>query len=240
MGKPTKSEYWMRSSRWILRLARRRPGMWKGNGSAETDDLIQVGWVSLVARGDRSGLLQEMRASDRHWRRGGVVNQNPRPLPGDAVPRQEPTVSEEAARRVEADLNRHRATDRLMRESPLGGSPTSQGRELPGLAAEGWRTVGTPRETAGDYEPTGRPPGRPPMRAPAGASGKLLKAAGIDPFPDGMGELRSLVGAGRSRRDPRLVKAVVECQGWGAAELARLLCCSPQAINAILREHRGV
>lgn len=102
-----------------------------------------------------------------------------------------------------------------------------------------WRVIPTPRQAAGDYEPTGRPVGRPPKRAPVGAPGKLLKAAGIHPFPDGMAELRSLVRGGRKGRDHRLVKAVVECQAWGAAELARLLGCSSQAINAILREHRS-
>jgi hypothetical protein len=112
-----------------------------------------------------------------------------------------------------------------------------QGKDFLTSQAGGWSVVGSPRKTAGDYEPTGRPPGRPPRKAPAGAPGKLLLAAGIPPFPDGMGELRSLVGAGRGGRDPRLVKAVVDCQEWGAAELARLLGCSPQAINAILREH---
>jgi hypothetical protein len=103
----------------------------------------------------------------------------------------------------------------------------------------GWGVALTPREAAGDYEPTGRPPGRPPKRAPAGATAQLLKAAGIHPFPDGMAELRSLVGSGRKGRDPRLVKAVVECQEWGAEELAFRLGCSRQTINAILREHRG-
>lgn len=126
--------------------------------------------------------------------------------------------------------------------SPEAGThPTEHdpaGRDWLTTRAGGWSVVPTPRQAAGDYEPRGRPVGRPPKKAPAGATGKLLKAAGISPLPDGMAELRSLVKSGRKGRDPRLVKAVVECQDWGASELARLLGCSPQAINAILRQHR--
>jgi hypothetical protein len=106
--------------------------------------------------------------------------------------------------------------------------------------AGGWGVVVPPHLAAGDHKPTGNAPGRPSRKAPNGAGARLLKAAGIEPLPNGMSELRSLVNAGRRGRDPRLVRAVVECQELGASELARLLGCSRQSINAILRDHRDV
>jgi hypothetical protein len=112
------------------------------------------------------------------------------------------------------------------------------GREWVSTNLGGWGVVLPPHLAAGDYQPTGRPSGRPPRKAPNAASAKLLEAAGIQPFPDGMAELRSLLNSGRKGRDPRVVKAVVECQEWGAEELARILGCSRQAVNAILRDHR--
>jgi hypothetical protein len=161
-----------------------------------------------------------------------------------AIARGDASGASEAMRHWVRYWNRGGVTNHADALSP-GVSEWMAGRDDAGqqwlaTSAGGWGVVLTPREAAGDYEPTGGPPGRPPRRAPTGAPGKLLQAAGIHPLPDGMAELRSLVGSGRRGRDPRFVKAVVECQDWGAEELARLLCCSRQAINAILREHRGV
>jgi hypothetical protein len=217
------------------------------NRVVKTEDLIQQGWLSVTARGHAGNVQRAMKAYHRDWMRGGVVNKKPRPLTGDGAPTQPPTTAEPQARRVEADLKRYRRIDRLMREIPHDGHPMSHGEDgrarrqrLPSLGADGWHVIGTPRETAGDHVPTGEPPGRPPKVAPPGAQDKLLTAAGIEPTAKGMGELRSLVKSGRKGRDPRLVKAVVECRDFGAPELARLLGCSRQAINAILRQHRDV
>jgi hypothetical protein len=170
------------------------------------EDGIQTGWLSIVVRGDCSGVELVMKDFCERWKSDGVTGRRDRLAGG---------VGE------------------ILSASDPGV------RAWLGVNAGGYVVVPDPEQAAGGYVATGRPCGRPPKRAPAGAPGKLLKAAGIHPFRGGMAELRGLVRGGREGRDPRLVKAVLGCQAWGAAELARLLGCSRQAVNDILREHRA-